>query len=439
MITRRQALASSHFGAGYVALRTLATGLPAALLINPRKALADMPAACDPTTTSKAQFIIFATSGAGDAMNANVPGTYDDPKIAHPTSPEMAPGTLRIQGQSYTAAMPWTTLPQDVLDRTVFWHMMTNTPVHPKEPDVLKLMGTTGGGEMLPSLLARHLAPCLGTIQMQPISIGASSPSEGLTFAGEAQPIMPPLALRATLANPAGPLTNLIQLRDQALNQLYDIYKNGATPAQRQYIDSMVTSQSQVRNIRQDLINALAAITDNSAASQMTAAVALIQMKVAPVITIHIPFSGDNHRDIALAAESAQTASGIAAIGALMTQLKSAGLADQVTLMSLNVFGRTLGPTNTDGRSHNPNHQVSLTIGKPFRGGVIGGVAPFQSDYGAMPIDSKTGNGSASGDIAPVDTLASFGQSMLAAVGIAPAVIASDISKGQIVAPALAG
>ena len=32
---------------------------------------------------------------------------------------------------------------------------MTNTPVHPKEPDVLKLMGTTYAGEMLPSLLAQ--------------------------------------------------------------------------------------------------------------------------------------------------------------------------------------------------------------------------------------------------------------------------------------------
>ena len=44
--------------------------------------------------------------------------------------------------------------------------------------------------------------------------------------------------------------------------------------------------------------------------------------------------------------------------------------------MSLNVFGRTLGPGNTDGRQHNQNHQVSITIGKPFAGGVIGGVGP---------------------------------------------------------------
>jgi len=35
---------------------------------------------------------------------------------------------------------------------------------------------TTDGGEMLPSLLARYLAPCLNTIQTQPISIGTENP-----------------------------------------------------------------------------------------------------------------------------------------------------------------------------------------------------------------------------------------------------------------------
>ena len=97
-------------------------------------------------------------------------------------------------------------------------------------------------------------------------------------------------------------------------------------------------------------------------------------MKVSPVISIHIPFGGDNHRDVGLATETPQTVSGVATIVSLMQQLATAGLSDQVTLVSLNVFGRTIGPGNTDGRQHNPNHQVSFTIGKPFKGGIIGGV-----------------------------------------------------------------
>ena len=56
---------------------------------------------------------------------------------------------------------------------------------------MLKLMGATDAGEMLPSLLAKQLAPCLGTIQAQPISVGAPTPSEGLSYAGAALPDHP--------------------------------------------------------------------------------------------------------------------------------------------------------------------------------------------------------------------------------------------------------
>jgi len=161
-------------------------------------------------------------------------------------------------------------------------------------------------------------------------------------------------------------------------------------------------------------------------------------MKVTPVISVHIPFGGDNHRDIALGDETSQTVSGVAAIAALMTQLKAVGLQDQVSLMSLNVFGRTLGPSYTDGRTHNPNHQVSFAIGKPFRGGVIGGVAPVGNDYGALAIDSKTGKWVPGGDTATTDTLPALKQTMLAAVGVDPAAIGTSIKRGAVVVNALA-
>jgi hypothetical protein len=290
---------------------------------------------------------------------------------------------------------------------------------------------------MLPSLLAKQLAPCLGTIQAQPISLGATSPSEALSFGGATQPIIPALALKATLTSTPGPLTNLQGLRDQTLGQLYDLYKRDASPAQKAYIDSLVTSQQQVRDINQSLLDALTSITDNSAASQILGAITLVQMKVTPVIAIHIPFGGDNHRDVGLANETTQTVSGVAAIASLLQQLGTMGLGDQVSFMSLNVFGRTLGPDSTDGRQHNPNHQVSIAIGKPFKSGVVGGVAPAKKDYGAVAIDSKTGHGSASGDIAANETLPSFGKTMLAAVGTDAKAIDGLISDGKIVQGAL--
>jgi hypothetical protein len=437
MISRRTALLSTLFGTGYVGLRALATGLPAWFLLNPRRALAS-PAMPMCASQPKAQYIVFNTSGSGDPINANVPGAYENATITHSADPSMTPTPLTMQGRSYTAAAPWSTLSQSVLDRTVFWHLMTNTPVHPKEPQVLQLMGATKYSEMLPSLLAQQLAPCLGTIQPQPISVGALNPSEALSYAGAALPVVPALALKSTLTNPVGPLTSLQPLRDQTLNQLYDLYKNGATQAQQKFIDSLVTSQQQVRNIKQSLLNALSSIKDNTASSQVLAAVTLIQMNVSPVVSIHIPFGGDNHRDIALATEAAETVSGVATIASLMQQLASAGLQDRVTFLSLNVFGRTLGPSNTDGRQHNANHQVSITIGKPFRGGVVGAIGPVGPDFGATAIDSMTGAGAPSGDIRAIDSLSAFGQTMLAAVGADPTAISSPTNTAKVVTAALA-
>jgi len=434
MTSRRQFVLSTLFGAGGVGLRALATGLPAAFLASPRRALADL-GACVP---GKAQSIIFSTSAAGDSINCSVPGTYEDPLIVHSPDPALAPKPLVIRGQTFTAGAPWATLPQKVLDRTVFWHVMTDTPVHSKEPDVLRLMGATPAREMLPSLLARQLAPCLGTVQPQPITVGALTPSESLSYGGAALPIIPPLALRATLANPQGPLSGLQALRTRTLDQLYAVYQQQASPAQKRHLDSLVTSHRQVRSIEQGLLDVLSQIKDNGPASQVKAAVTLMQMKVSPVVVIHIPFGGDNHRDPGLQLETAETLTGVATIGSLMEQLAAAGLEDRVSFVTLNVFGRTLGPGNNDGRTHNSNHQVSLTVGKPFAGGVIGGIAPVGMDYGALPIDSKSGAARMDGDIQAVDTLAAFAQTVHAAVGADPSAIKAPRESAKVVGAALA-
>jgi hypothetical protein len=299
-------------------------------------------------------------------------------------------------------------------------------------------MGSTDAHEMFPSVLASQLAPCLGTVQPQPISLGAVTPSEALFYRGAALPILPPLALKATLTNRPGPLTTLQPLRDATLNRLYDLYKNDASRPQKRYIDALVVSQQRIRSIEQRLLDVLASIKDNGAASQVLAAVTLIQMNVSPVIAIHIPFGGDNHHDAGLALETEQTISGVATLASLFERLEAAGLADRVTFLSLNVFGRNLGPGNGNGRHHNGNHQASVAIGRPFRGSVIGAIGPVGADYGALPLDSKTGAGRADGDVTAVDTLAAFGQTMLAAVGGDPTVISSPGGTAKVIRAALA-
>ncbi len=430
--SRRQALMNTLFGAGMVGLRALATGLPVSFLMNPRRALAQN--AC--TAPGKAQYIIMSTSGNGDPMNANVPGTYGA-GLVHSSDAAMAATTFSLGTKTVTAARPWSTLPQSVLDRTSFWHLMTNTPIHPKEPDVLKLMGASSAHEMLPSLLAKAVAPCLMTVQPQPVSVGGSGPSEALSFDGLALPTIPPVALKDTLTTPAGPLMNLMPLRDQTMSNINTLYKSVATPAQKSFIDSLALSQTQVRSLNQSLLSTLGSITNNTVTSQITAAIALIQMNIAPVISIHVPFGGDNHADAGLANETAQTVSGVASIASLMAQLQSAGLQDKVTFMTLNVFGRTLasngGQAATTGRTHNPNHQVSLAIGKGLKPGVIGGVAPVGNDYGAQAISSSNGNGGAGGDVTAVDSLGAFAKTMLSAVGGDPAVV----TRGKVIASAI--
>jgi hypothetical protein len=468
-LNRRNALLTTLFGAGYIGLRALATGLPASLLLAPRRALAAPP------SNPLARFIVFQTSGNGDPINASCPGTYDDVNgsamtagIAHSADPSMAKTPLLLGGAMFNAALPWAqpwlaaptvitpALWQTVLDRTTFFHIATSTPIHPKEPNVLKLMDQTQSDEMLLSILARQLAPQLGTIQAQPIALGASSPSEALTFGGQTQPLIPPTALKATLANPAGPLSSLQALRDQTMSALYDVYRSGATPAQQAYIDSLVTSQRQARDISQTLLGMLDSISDNSVASQITAALALVQMKVTPVLSIHVPFGGDNHVDPGLATESQQTAgvsatgafvpglTGVPGIAALMSAIYAANLQDQVAFMSLNVFGRTLATATGagTGRQHNPNHHVAIAIGSGFKPGVVGGVAPLagsSGEYGAVAIDSATGVGSAGGDIAPAASLASWGKTMMAGVGIDPGTIAQQVLTGTVIAGALTG
>jgi hypothetical protein len=299
-------------------------------------------------------------------------------------------------------------------------------------------MGATQKNEMFPSVLARQLAPCLGTVQPQPISVGALTPAEHLSYDGAALPAIPPLALRATLANPQGPLSSLQALRSSTLDELHGLYRSVASPAQRRYLDSLLTSQAQVRNIEQRLLDELALIKDNGAEAQVKAAVTLIQMKVSPVVAIHIPFGGDNHRDPGLANETAQTLTGVATIASLMKQLAAAGLTHRVTFATLNVFGRNLGPGSAGGRAHNANHQVSLTIGRAFRGGVIGGVGRREADYGALAIDARTGAGGEGGDVRPIDTLAAFAKSLLAGIGGNPEVIGSPGGTAKVIPAALA-
>jgi hypothetical protein len=425
------------FGAGWIGLRSLATGLPIALLSNPRRALAE--GACD---KGKAQYIILSTSSRGDPLNANVPGTFEDPGIAHSPLATMARTALTLRGQSYTAARPWSTLPQSVLDQTVFFHHATQTNVHGNQSKVMELMGAVRRREMLVSLLAARLAPCLGTVQREPVVLGATGPQEYLKFQGRVLPALNPLGLKELLVSPQSPISEarLRAMRDQDLDALNALYKQDGTAGQRAFLDSYALSQRELRGIADDLLTSLSAIANNQVDGQITAAVTLIKMNVAPVVSISIPFGGDNHGDTNLATEANQTVAGVNSIRTLLTRLQGLGLADRVTFVAMNVFGRTLALARkgVNGRDHLANHHCTVMIGKGLKGGVIGGVEPRAGDYAAQAIDSRTGRGGAGGDIPLEQTLGAMGKTLGAAVGLPEDVLNENITTGKIIGAALA-
>ncbi|HET7867613.1 MAG TPA: DUF1501 domain-containing protein [Burkholderiaceae bacterium] len=427
---RRHLLMSGLFGAGHVGLRAMATGVPAWFLANPLKATAQ-DLACALSNAGRAQFLIASTSSAGCPLNCNVPGTYGNDAIIHPAVPEFAPTPIVLGGKTVVGAKVWSGLSDAVRARTNFFHHATLSTVHGDQPKVLKLLGLTAGNEMLPTLYAKHLAPCLGTVQTAPIAVGALGNSlEQLTFSGRPLASISPLQLKELLTgDKANPLVRLRSLRDSTLNELSALFKQNGTKEQVAFLNAMASSQDQVRKLADGLSETLASITDVGVESQAHAAAALIAAKVTPVVTIRIPFGLDNHEDAGLANEVFQTAdkgndkTGVPGVQAVMDALASLGLQDAATFATMNVFGRTLSGTSKvkarNGRDHLGLHAVMVMIGKNISGGVTGGVTEIGNGvFGAAPI----------GGVARADTHIAAAKTLGVALGIDAARLDRDFT-----------
>jgi hypothetical protein len=425
ILNRRQLLLSALAGTGLVGLRAMATGLPISFLLNPKSARAD--GAC----AAGAQFLILSMSASGDALNCNVPGTYDLPSTfaagsvnhSDPVDMSMAATPLKISGQAWTAAKPWSTLPQTVLDKTVFFHHSTGTANHGELGRVLELFGALRRGQWLPSYFAQNMTACFNTVQPQPVTIGG----EQLQFQGQYLPKLTPTGLKAVLSGPTGIAAQLQALRDDTLGKLNATLKQNRaqTTVERAYLDNMAIAQTDLRTMIEQVATDLSTITADDANNQVTAAALLIKMNVTPVVTIHLPFSGDNHSDNNFTNEAVQTVASVNSIKTLMTKLTTYGLQDKVTFATLNVFGRQFETLN--GRGHNATHSVSLMIGKPFKGMVVGGIVPGGH---AADIDSATGLASATGDLAASDSLASVAKTLGVGLGLTDAQVNDQITSG---------
>lgn len=437
---RRDALKAGLCGLFPVALRAAASGLPAWFLANPRQASAQ-ELECALSAQSKAQFLVVSASSAGDSVSCNVPGTYDVPDIIHPAQAEFAATQFSLGDKQVTAAQIWSTLTPAVLARSNFFHHTTAGLVHGDHPKVMRLVGKTSGGEMWPSVYAKHLHPCLGTVQAEPVALGANGALELLSFSGRTLSTVSPLQLKQLLTGSrTDPVVQLRAMRDQTLDQLNALFKDGGTPEQIGFLDALAQSQAQVRQLAESLSTTLAAIQDNKVSGQALAAAALIAAKVTPVVSLHIPFGGDNHEDPNLDDEWTDHAdrngikSGVPGVQAVMDALAGLGLSDSATFATMNVFGRDLSGTakvsSRAGRDHFGNHSVMLMIGKNVNPGVSGGTTLIQpSVYGASDIDSTSGGSLAEGgDIARADTHVAAAKTLGVALGIDAAALDPDFT-----------
>ena len=243
----------------------------------------------------------------------------------------------------------------------------------------------------------------------------------------------------------------LRSIRDKHLDRLYELSKTDATQVQKKFLDSFATSQQQVRKLAESLADTLSRIDNDNTAGQALAAASLIAANVTPVVTMRVPFGGDNHTDANLAAEVAQTVTGVQGIQQVMDALTSMGLADKVTFATWNVFGRNLNGLSKveqrQGRDHYPNHCVSVLIGKNIVPGVVGGVLPVSDRasngaLGAADIDSASGTAVAGGDIPRTETHVALARTLGAALGIPAAALDPDFvsdAGGKVVPAALTG
>jgi hypothetical protein len=441
-IDRRNIFLRGLFGAGYVGLRAMATGLPAWFIGKPREASAQSMQ-CAITAKDKMQFLVVSASSAGDPMSCNVPGTYDATAIIHPTNTEFTSTPITLGTKASNGAQIWSTLTPAVLGRANFFHHITGGLVHGDHPKVMKLMGRSAGGEMWPSIYAKHLAPCIGTVQAEPVALGATGALEFVSFSGRTLPTLQPMQLKQLLTgSKTDPVVKLRTLRDQTLDQLNSIFKQGGTPEQVKFLDAMANSQAQVRLLAEGLATTLNAITDNGVASQGLAAAALFSAKVTPVATVHIPFGGDNHTDQDLYDEwfdhtdHDSSGRGVPGIQAVMDAMTSLQLTDSVTFATMNVFGRDLSGTakvtSRGGRDHFGNHSCMLMIGKNVSPGVTGGCTAISSSvYGASDIDSATGASvSSGGDIPRADTHVAAAKTLGVALGIDASLLQADFTDG---------
>lgn len=398
-------------------IRGLASGIPTSYLMNPSLANAQAPA-------QTPQTLILSTSSRGDPININCPGSYTNGVL---NNPDLETAQSSFGGERHRAAKVWCDLPRALRQRLAFFHYRPRTAAHPEYSETMTLkgsmLGESGNGrEMFASAMSQMAFDSGVHRQIEPVPLCDSF----LSYKGHPLQLLKPTELKSLFGNSDQSLDQLRRTRDRVLDRLYADMKVSGSKAQRDFIDRYAKSQEQAKQIGDQLSGLLENIgtydpdDPNSAEDQIIAAVALAELNVSPVITVNIPFGGDNHQDAGLVNERTQTISGVAAIESLWTKLNASGIQDRVTFATMNVFGRRHYLNQRGGRDHNRDHAVMVAFGSQVQGGVYGGMS---SDGQAIAFDG----------IGADQTMEAAGVSLAHALGQDPREISRRIPNGRLV------
>ncbi|BCE03813.1 DUF1501 domain-containing protein [Marinicellulosiphila megalodicopiae] len=444
-IDRRKFLIKSALSFGSLRLKSLVTGIPLAVLASPRAFAAG----------ADHKFLIMSHFQAGDPINTNGPGTYplnpndqNDPLrlITHPNVDGFkTPTSVSFGDKQYLAAQPWSTLPQDLRDRMGLWQHGTFVNAHADFPKTMQLNGGVSGigdlsnsSEQLGAMIAQEMATNLGTVIDEPMSLGGTAVSSRSIRL----PILKPIAIKEMFQSSFPDLEKMMRLRNHFVDTTYKDVKLNGTPAQKEFLDTMITTRGQAQSVADSIGTLTDGVTGNDPIDQIKMILALIQIKMSPVFTFGIPFGGDNHTDVGLAQEVAQTNSGMVLVNTLWTEIKKLGLEDDVVFATLNTFGRTYLEDSLKGRDHNSLNHSMMVFGSTIKPGVIGGIEPHIKngqvvDFKSSSINSVTGTTEGQTDIPLEESLVSVGKTLSKAVGMDEQRIHERISKGKIITGAL--
>jgi hypothetical protein len=431
----------------------MVTGLPVPFLLS-----LSNPSMAQVETNTK--FLILSHQQSGDPANANMPGTYaDDPadsndplnSIDHPRVSELGdaaigyetPVSFNLGDQTVKGAQPWSTLAEDLRGRMGFWNHGTFVNAHPDFASVRRFNGALkgydgSGSEGFGSFIAQETHQALATLGSESISLGGAS----IDANGRTLPILKPNDIKGFFSDTLSNIDQMVMYRDSFIDSAYSDVKENGTPAQKKFLADYGRSRQEAAAMGDSLGELITDVDGNDASNQVKVAVALIQLNIAPVVTLGLEFGGDNHQDINLSNEVTETEQAMLALNTLWDRLKAAGLEDKVVFASLNTFGRTLIRNDTGGRNHRGSHHNMFVFGAAIKPGIVGGIEPNFKDgkiksFQATGINSVTGSSTGNLDIEYEDTLVSVGKTLAKSIGVSEERINQRIDGGKIITGAL--